>query len=313
MPDPLRSLPSSLWRRALCFALVACPLVAVAAQPLATVTIIDGSPATLIRDSAKLLLTEGVRLQKDDLVETGAQVKVLRLEFANGLVADLGPDTRVMLTPKLGGDRSKSNPSLYLLQGWAKLSAPKTPLGSLLLSSRSLDVSAVTGQVVLTVSPTEALLFVEAGTVSLVERVGDKPRPAATLKGDQFFERTGAAKSSVVSRPPPAFIKRLPRPFLDTLPRRAATFASRDPAAKSAGDFSYADAAPWIDSETALRSVFVPRWRALVQQAEFKRGLAANMKSHPEWDRIVFPEKYLPKRPAGDTSPAASPAPSARR
>ena len=50
-------------------------------------------------------------------------------------------------------------------------------------------------------------------------------------------------------------------------------------------------------AESALRSQFVARWRALARRPDFRAGLVAHMRSHPEWDRIVFPEKYLPKRP----------------
>ena len=62
--------------------------------------------------------------------------------------------------------------------------------------------------------------------------------------------------------------------------------------------------AAWLSAEPALRSHFAMRWRALARQPDFRAGLVANMRSHPEWDRIVFPEKYLPKRPS--RAPAAN-------
>ena len=37
------------------------------------------------------------------------------------------------------------------------------------------------------------------------------------------------------------------------------------------------------------------RLRARAQDPEFRKALIANMRFHPEWDRILFPEKYLPK------------------
>jgi hypothetical protein len=36
----------------------------------------------------------------------------------------------------------------------------------------------------------------------------------------------------------------------------------------------------------------------------------ANMRFHPEWDRILFPEKYEPKPPPG---PGPAPAPTGSR
>ncbi|MFG5408014.1 hypothetical protein ABXN37_07630 [Piscinibacter sakaiensis] len=44
------------------------------------------------------------------------------------------------------------------------------------------------------------------------------------------------------------------------------------------------------------------RWRPLARPGAFRDALVANMAAHPEWDRVLFPEKYLP-RPV--TPPAA--------
>ena len=57
-----------------------------------------------------------------------------------------------------------------------------------------------------------------------------------------------------------------------------------------------------IDAEPALRPQFVPRWRTLAKAPEFRAGLVAGIAAHPEWDRLLFPEKYRPKPPPGDTS-----------
>ena len=102
-----------MWKQALrALAFAALPGVVMAASPVATATIVDGD-AALIRDTTAFGLAEGVRLQKDDIVQTGAKGRYVRLEFANGIVADLAPDTRLMLSPKTG----KTTPQLYLLSG----------------------------------------------------------------------------------------------------------------------------------------------------------------------------------------------------
>jgi hypothetical protein len=73
-------------------------------------------------------------------------------------------------------------------------------------------------------------------------------------------------------------------------------------APKAAPDFSYADVEPWLKAEPALRKPLVQRWRAKAREPAFRAALVSNLKAHPEWDPILFPEKYLPKHasaPAG--------------
>ena len=108
--------------------------------------------------------------------------------------------------------------------------------------------------------------------------------------------------SVLAPRPAADFIQRVPRPFIDTLPTRAALFAARDVPVKRLAAITYADVQAWIDAEPALRPLFVTRWKALAQTPEFRKGLAANMRAHPEWDCILYPEKYLPKTPASAAS-----------
>ena len=82
---------------------------------------LDGD-ATLLRDGARFALAEGVRLQAGDLLATGAQTRLLRVEFPGGPGIAFGPDSRAMLTPDLGDDSMHAG--VYLLSGWVKLAAP---------------------------------------------------------------------------------------------------------------------------------------------------------------------------------------------
>lgn len=284
-----------MWKLALrALALAALPGVVFAASPVATVTIVDGE-AALLRDTAAFGLAEGVRLQKDDIVHTGAKGRFVRLEFANGIVADLAPDTRLMLSPKTG----KSTPQIYLLTGAVKLTVPSTfPAGDTVLAAPSLELSAVAKGVVLSTSGEQTALFTESGAATVVERQDFKPQQPLTLKAGQFYARTGNAKAQVTGRPTGAFIQSLPKAFLDTLPARLEMFKGRDTAPKPAAEPSYADLQPWIDAEPVLRPLFVIRWRALAKRPDVRAGLVADMAAHPEWDRTLFPEKYRPKPPA---------------
>ena len=52
----------------------------------------------------------------------------------------------------------------------------------------------------------------------------------------------------------------------------------------------------------------MPRFRPRLADPAFRSELIANLKYHPEWDPILFPEKYKPKDPAQGSpgSPAAA-------
>jgi len=300
---------SLAWKRLLAALLLALPLAVPAlpaAGPIATVTIADGE-ATLLRATTKLALAEGVRLGAGDMVETAAATRLLRVEFDDGLLLDLGPATRLQLMPRLSGEGARRAARLYLLQGWAKLTAPKVLGDALALTSPALDLRGLGRNAVLAVEGGDVFVFAEAGDLTLLERSGGRAGAAVPLKGGEFYERHGDAKAATGPRPTPAFLKRVPKAFVDSLPARAAQFAGKDVAPKALGAILYADAQPWIDAEPALRGGFVPRWRALARQSEFRRQLQDTMAAHPEWDPVLNPEKYLPKPASAPASALVSP------
>lgn len=291
--------------RALCLLLLAWAAAAHAQAPFAIATIVDGSP-TLLRGSSKSTLVEGSRLAATDIVETGSAPH-LRIEFADGLMLDLGPATSVQLAPRLaGGEAARRGARIYLRQGTAKVSVPvpAPPATGPLLASERLDLRTSRRGVVVLVDGADTAVFAESGEATLAERRAGKALAPVRLKEGEFH--AGGAASP---RPAPGFIARLPRPFLDSLPARAVLFKAQEPASAPAGALVYADVQPWIDAEPALRAGFVTRWRALARQPEFRRGLEQGLAAHPEWDRVLFPEKYLP--PA--SAPTAVPAPGAKR
>lgn len=289
-------------------------LAAAAAPPVAVVTIVE-SFTLVIRDASKLALAEGVRLQPGDIVETTPQASLVRLELNDGSLIDLGPATRVMLMPTLAvtkpagqsdtkpDQRARRSPLAYVLQGWVKLTAPAaTPEDKLQISVPGIELSGVTGRVVLSVLAGTMRVFAESGPVN----VGDVGSGVTVkLKTGGFVSRSGTDKAVALPRPPGDFIQQVPRAFIDSLPARAERFKGRDVPPKSLGTISHADVQPWLTAEPALRARFLTQWRAQAQVPAFRQGLLADLKLHPEWDRILNPEKYKPK-PA-PAKPAAKP------
>ena len=247
-------------------------------QPM--VTILDGE-AFLLRGADKLALAEGVPLEPEDIVEVPPKSRLARIEFSDGLALALGPDTRAMLLPRLGGDRAGAR--LYLLSGWAKLAAPKGVVAAVL--SRTLDIRTADATVVLSVLPATATLFVEAGEATAGRNsAGMKPVKAGELLS---FAGTDDARPVLTNRPTQAYVATLPRAFMDNIPLRAAHFTGKPMVPRPLGPVAYADEQPWIDAEGVVRRAYLPRWRALARDPDARRELLAGMKSHPEWASVL--------------------------
>ena len=290
-------------RMVLVFILLAAAMQLRAAdEPYAVVTVKEGD-AALVRDANLYSFGEGVRLAAGDIVESAAGARLVRIEFADGYALDLGPATKVLLAPHFADERRRTA-RVYLLAGWAKLSAATPPAGmngAALIATSVADVTAIGRSAVVRFESgplTSAMVFAESGTVALAERSAKGGvEKAMALKTGEFYTRVADAPGVVTPRPNGDFVDKVPRPFLDTLPLLAPRFAAREVSPKPTGLAGYADLAPWLSAEASLRPGFVARWKALAQQPEFRKGLIANMRAHPEWERIVFPEKYLPRKP----------------
>jgi hypothetical protein len=275
MPSP--RLPSFL------AALLVAGAVGAAAAPRAPlVTMLDGD-ATLLRDGARFALAEGVRLQAGDLLATGAQTRLLRVEFPGGLGVALGPDSRAMVTPNLGDDGMHGG--IYLLAGWSKVAAPAGTTGA--IRSRAVDTDTAAGTLILSVQGDSAQAFAESGPSRVHPRAPDA-QAYALKSGEMLSVPAGNAKPTLASGASPAFVQAMPRPFMDSLPSRFAAFPTDVPPHRL-GEMSYADAQPWIDAEASLRRVFAQRWRRLAADPAFRRGLVAGLKAHPEWTPILTP------------------------
>jgi hypothetical protein len=274
--------------------MLACPLAAPAADPApAVLTLLEGS-ATLVRGVVRHALSEGVRLQSGDILEVG-EASLAEMEFADGAALTLGPDTRMLAAslPRASAARG----DFYFPQGVAKLGRVKaearlrvvTPFGT---------VQPAEGAAVLRVSGGGTQVFAEGGPVA----VSGPPRrgaPAETLRlrTGEFFSGKGVQRAAVQARPTPEFIAALPKLFLDPLPSRLARVKDRSAQPRRIDVVTYAAVETWLKAPYAFRQPMPARFRELADQPEFRDALVANMRFHPEWDRVLFPEKYEPKDP----------------
>jgi len=275
-------MPSRRLRTFLAALLAACALSAAAAPRMPLVTMLDGD-ATLLRDGARFALAEGVRLQAGDLLTTGPQTRLLRVEFPAGPGFAFGPDSRAMLAPNLGDDGQHAG--VYLLAGWVKLATPPGVSGA--IRSRGADADTAGGTLILSVQADAAQAFAESGPSRVQPRTGDAA-VQALKSGEMLALAGGGARPVLAKGATPAFVQAMPRAFMDSLPSRATAFPG-DLAPRRLGEMRYADAQPWIDAEAPLRQVFAARWRRLATDPQFRSGLVAGLKSHPEWTPILYP------------------------
>lgn len=272
-------------------------LVAASAMPLGAapdergqviLTILDGE-AQLLLGARAAAAAEGLHLPASTLVETQANTALLRLEWPDGSVLDLGPDTRLMLQPA-GLRRSGQAPAYYLLSGWAKhQSGSAGPHRGHV--SPQVDALPSQGVTVVQVGADQSLLYCEAGQTQLAERAGAAARHS--LSAGAAYLRKGTQTGQLLPRPDPAWLKTVPRAFRDTIALRAARFEGKklEPAARPAP--SYAALAPWLTAEPALRREFPRRLATLAREPAFRAALIQNLVAHPEWEPLLFPERFL--------------------
>lgn len=262
----------------------------------ALVTIVDGE-SVLIDGVRSTVATEGQKVGDETLVRTGPKTTLLRVEWPDGSAADFGPDTQAMLNPSGFGVRGGRTPSVYLMRGWLKLSAMGSGPSAGLLAPR-VDVQPFKGALVVMVSGDETWLFAEGGSAPVIEREL-KPASNLTLKNGEVYLRLGAAKGAVAPRPTPAQMQRVPRGFRDSLPLRSAALKDKAVSPKAAPAPSYADVRDWLQAELPLRRNVTRRYAERARDPAFRAALAENLARHPEWEPVLFPERF--------TKPASAP------
>jgi hypothetical protein len=273
--------------------------ISASAQEAGTLTYVEGG-LRVIRGTTVFQAAESMRFRLGDIIES-ADPGFAQLEFPGGAIVALGPSSRVLLLSGQAGravDKSAGGPpaaALVLLSGWLKGEvSPST--GAHRYATPLLAVTSRDGSVVLhAAAATE--IFVESGSAAIAVVNPDGNLGGSNLaKGGQFFSRR-AGKAVITSpRPDASFVSSVPRPFQDTLPSRLTRFAGKRPAEpRREHEVTYPEIQPWLTIGHAWRRGFVERFQPRLSDAEFRRAIEAHLSEHPEWDRILHPEKYEPK------------------
>jgi len=280
----------------------ACLLAAAAAagaEAPAVVTLVEG-PAALLRSTGRFALAEGVRVHVGDIIEVPEKGTV-QIGFAGGTRVSLGPQSRFHVAALAGaagrGGKEAAVSDFYLLQGWSKLAiAPKS--APLRMTTPLFGFGSADADIVVHVQGAEGSLFVEKGALRLAEGfVKATPSSPVAVGAGQFYVRRADQRGVVQPRPAPAFVAGMPVYYRDNLPERLTALKDREVSPRRLGDLAYEEVEPWLKGPPELRRPLIQRMRARAHDPEFRKAVIANMRFHPEWDPIIFPEKYLPKPP----------------
>ena len=276
---------------------LALPVAAFGAQSAGTVTILEGW-ATLLRDTTGYQLLEGVRLASEDIIHTSEKAFV-RIEFDEATRVDLGPQTRLLNAAAASSHPAKHPARIpirpYVLSGIMKFSAAKSTAGDRGYMTPYFSLMTSNAVTVAHIGTAEAAVFLESGEATLIETGSTHPGAGQKLRAGDFYTRKSGQKGAIAARPSQGFLSTLPRGFLDTIPSRLGRFKDREAAAKRMEEISYTDAESWLKTSRNVRRPLVQRWRSRANDPAFRTALIANLKHHPEWDPILFPEKYKPK------------------
>ncbi len=267
------------------------------AQTAGTLTLAEGS-VELIRGATLYAATQGVRLGDGDILSIDPRGQA-QIEFQDGAILNLGQGARAMLI-SIAPERSTRGPSeVAVLSGWAKFTQKKSSKGAQYryLTPRA-EVNAGEATAVLNAGDGSTDVYIESGTVRFSE-IGRKgvQRIARDAKGGEFIVRRGEQPAVLGPRPSAEFIKNMPRHFQDDLPVLLDRFKNRRSEPKREHEVTYAEVEAWLKAGPSIKRNFVKRFEIRSKDPEFRRKLIENLREHPEWDKVLFPEKHEPKDP----------------
>jgi hypothetical protein len=252
------------------------------AESTSVVGIVEGG-ATLIRQTTRYTLAEGVQLNEQDIVET-APGAFVQIELPGGALVGVGESTRLILKPRVA--KGMTAPPLYLLQGWLKTTAN----GAFGYASPAFEIGTQAASTVVHTVGGQYEVFLESGSAKLTSR--DGARTVLQLAGGDFAQRREGTTPTVARRAAPEFLAKVPRQFRDRLPARGERFARRNVAPKAVGDIAYTDVSAWLRTEPAVRLPLLPLWRARASDPNFRAAAKADLALHPEWEPYADPEGY---------------------
>jgi FecR-like protein len=269
-------------------ALLLCASASVGAQT-GIITVTEGS-IELVRGTTTYSVAPGVSLHAGDMLALGPKGQA-QIEFDDGSIINLSRGARAML---ISAQAQSGEPSVALKSGWAKFTRAKAPKGKPFRYITPLvRLSTAGGTGVLRPGEDASELFLESGAGRIVELSGaGAPGGGRDLKGGEFAVRRAGQLLAASTRPSQDFLKNMPAHFRDDLPAFLPRLRNRkiDPVREH--EATYAEVETWLKASLPIRRGLAERFHGRAKDPQFRAKLIENLAAHPEWDRILFPEKY---------------------
>jgi hypothetical protein len=275
--------------RALLAALLVFAGASASGQTNGVVTAAEGG-LTLVRGATTYTATPGVAVRNGDMLAADAKGQA-QIEFDDGAILNLARGARAFLMAAQGPN---GEPGVALQTGWLKFARAKAAKGKpyrYTVPLARLSTPGATG--VIRVGPEGSELFIESGAARLVELArSGSPGAGRDLKGGEFIVRRDGQPLAVATRPSADFVKAMPAHFRDDLAAFLPRVRNRDAEPKREHEASYDEVESWLKASLAVRRGLVERFQGRAKDPAFRAKLVANLASHPEWDPVLFPEKY---------------------
>jgi FecR-like protein len=270
-------------------AFLICASASAFGQTVGILTVAEGG-VLLVRGSTTYAAVQGVALQNGDMLTTDPKGQA-QIEFGDGGILNLSRGTRaLLLSPQSAG----GEPGVALLPGWAKFTRVKAAKGKpfrYITPVARLDSAGATGVLRIGQDSTEA--FIESGAARLVElSKAGSPAGGRDVKGGEFVVRAASQPLTASPRPSAEFIKAMPGYFRDDLPVFLPRVRERNVEPTREHEAAYEEVEPWLKASTSIRRPLLERFHSRAKDPQFRSKLIENLSAHPEWDRILFPEKY---------------------
>jgi hypothetical protein len=277
----------------LLIALAACTVQARAQAPTSTpaparaMLTMAEQPLRLIRGASLFRAGNGVAVQKDDILETGAAGA--HVEAGPDAILALGPQTRLRIMELAPGGKSAE---VALLQGWVKLMAG--PGVRALVATPVLQVTLAGGATIVHAGESLDAAFAEEGTQQVARAgAGDRARAGAPLKlaAEQYTQADAARPELVTGRPPRAFVAAMPASFRDRLVRAPAVPNAGKVAPVKEGEAGFADVEPWLTAPLPGARAYTVRFRPRLADPGFRQQLERALGQDPAWRAVLHPPR----------------------
>lgn len=253
-----------------------------------TVSIADGAPFTLIRQSAAYAGSKGVTLLAGDMIETGPGA-LLVIGLTGGSLLGVGPSSQVYILQRA------DIPTLIVLRGWVKADVrASAAVAAIRVIGTRLGIQGQHAVVLIHADDGRDAIFDEQGSGTLLLRDDAATRTDRVTQPSQFFVREDRDDVVLQQRPSADFVAGMPIAFRDPLPEQTAApsqadILKRPVEARRLREVTYVEIQPWLTMPRDWRSGFIARFRDRLKDTAFFAAMDAHLTQFPEWVPVLHP------------------------